>query len=639
MVYVEINKKNAKMVEKINKYLKDKKKHVFILFYMEGCGPCNMTRPEWSKLKNVLSNDFLKKKNIIIISADKDLYNKFINVGGEPMSFPTMRYITNAGKKMKNYEDSNISKKDRSIDSFVEWIKVEMNGSQKGGKMTKKRTITKKSNKKNFIKKQLSNKTTKRLIKKSLSRRKKYGGDLVKPIYGELLDWVPPPTSVENFKYLSLNTSAIHMLENNIANVNWKNIAKNLNGMGLIDNNWNIIYRMPMNFRTQIIHKIIQNPNSTQLLIKRFPDIMAVINTQTYKDFYINILFKRSDIMSLLQPYYETLRYYIVKKDVNSDLFSNPTTFDFIYDLYLKKIIKMDWYNLSLNPSPKAIAFLKKNPSEIIWATLSKNPSAIDLLAANPEKIDLHNLLENPNGFTLLEKYWDDPKLEFKEQTITCIIALVNNPNSLPFIDAHWDELKEHISTMQFFAILYKDDIFPFLEKHWAELKDKVSWGMIALNPNISQFIKKHWDEAEKDSVFWEIFVRNPNVIDIIEKNRELFITDRQAVNSLYINPAIFKLDQAQMREQMKDYSENFSIYINNPEKLTKRLRIGKDGFPCDPLFDPDCHESLPHACEEDGEDGEMTCMSSEPLFPPSQIKRSREYDDQIDVSNKLYKT
>ena len=27
---------------------------IFMLIYMEGCGPCNQVRPEWKKLENVL---------------------------------------------------------------------------------------------------------------------------------------------------------------------------------------------------------------------------------------------------------------------------------------------------------------------------------------------------------------------------------------------------------------------------------------------------------------------------------------------------------------------------------------------------------------------------------------------------------
>ena len=88
---------------------------------MEGCGPCNQTRPEWAKLKNILSND---KEDIVVVAIDKDLYSKLKNAGREPMSFPTIRFMTNAGEKIETYEDSEVSNKDRSIDSFVEWIKL-----------------------------------------------------------------------------------------------------------------------------------------------------------------------------------------------------------------------------------------------------------------------------------------------------------------------------------------------------------------------------------------------------------------------------------------------------------------------------------------------------------------------------------
>lgn len=129
MVYLEINKKNyisgnPNLINKLNKHLTRKNDKVFILFYMEGCGPCNATRPEWNKLHNVLSRNFLHRHDIAIVSIDKDLSSKLKNIGNEPNSFPTIRYITNEGKINENYEDSNISKKDRTIDSFVEWIKL-----------------------------------------------------------------------------------------------------------------------------------------------------------------------------------------------------------------------------------------------------------------------------------------------------------------------------------------------------------------------------------------------------------------------------------------------------------------------------------------------------------------------------------
>jgi len=129
MVYLEINTKNYQtgkpnLIEKMNKYLSNKDTKIFILIYMEGCGPCNETRPEWSKLKNVLSNGFLNRQDIVIVSIDKDLFGKLKNANKEPMSFPTIRFMNKSGENMETYEDSQISNKDRKIDSFVEWIKL-----------------------------------------------------------------------------------------------------------------------------------------------------------------------------------------------------------------------------------------------------------------------------------------------------------------------------------------------------------------------------------------------------------------------------------------------------------------------------------------------------------------------------------
>jgi thiol-disulfide isomerase/thioredoxin len=129
MVYIEINKKNynkgnPNLIDKLNRHLNNKTDKMFILFYMEGCGPCNQTRPEWSKLKNVLSKNVLNREDIVIVSIDKDLYNKLKNIKGEPTSFPTIRFISNAGENSEEYEDSEIFNKNRKIDSFVEWIKL-----------------------------------------------------------------------------------------------------------------------------------------------------------------------------------------------------------------------------------------------------------------------------------------------------------------------------------------------------------------------------------------------------------------------------------------------------------------------------------------------------------------------------------
>ena len=118
-----------------------KGKQVFALIYMDGCGPCNAARPEWTKIENVLKNDSLNdNKNILVVDIDKDVVDKIDNFGTEPKGFPTIRYISNEGKTIEDFEDSKLNDefKTRTIDSFIEWIKLKSNEMQKGSTKTQK---------------------------------------------------------------------------------------------------------------------------------------------------------------------------------------------------------------------------------------------------------------------------------------------------------------------------------------------------------------------------------------------------------------------------------------------------------------------------------------------------------------------
>ena len=133
MVFLNINAKNYNIkdnngltkIEQLNNLIQNPKDKVFILIYLEGCGPCNAARPEWAKLKNVFKN-YKHNPNIGIVDIDQILCEKLKHIN-PPNSFPTMRYITNGGKTSENYEDSNIANKNRTIDSFVDWIKEKVN--------------------------------------------------------------------------------------------------------------------------------------------------------------------------------------------------------------------------------------------------------------------------------------------------------------------------------------------------------------------------------------------------------------------------------------------------------------------------------------------------------------------------------
>ena len=155
MVFLHIDAKNYNQkdetgktqVETFNKFIKDGN-DVFALIYMEGCGPCNATRPEWKKLENVLKPNILNNNTVLIVDIDKDVLSEIKHFGSEPKGFPTIRYITKNGKITEDFEDSKLSEeyKNRTIDSFVKWINFKLNESktsvnhnnkkqtQKGGK-------------------------------------------------------------------------------------------------------------------------------------------------------------------------------------------------------------------------------------------------------------------------------------------------------------------------------------------------------------------------------------------------------------------------------------------------------------------------------------------------------------------------
>ena len=113
MIFLHINSKtnNAAL---FNQYV-EQGKHIFILFYMEGCGPCNMTRPEWKKIENILSSKD-KNNNIVVVDIDQEVLEELKYLQSKPMGFPTMRYIANKGKTSEDYNG------ERNIDAFMKWI-------------------------------------------------------------------------------------------------------------------------------------------------------------------------------------------------------------------------------------------------------------------------------------------------------------------------------------------------------------------------------------------------------------------------------------------------------------------------------------------------------------------------------------
>jgi hypothetical protein len=140
MVFLNINTNNYKeknengetKIQELNKIITNNTNNkVFIFYYMEGCGPCNNTKPEWAKLKNIFKR--LEYDNTVaIVDIDYVLSSKVEDASQEPNRFPTIRFITNKGKTVEDYDESNIENKDdRTIDTFVEWIQPKIRETNK----------------------------------------------------------------------------------------------------------------------------------------------------------------------------------------------------------------------------------------------------------------------------------------------------------------------------------------------------------------------------------------------------------------------------------------------------------------------------------------------------------------------------
>ena len=119
-------------------------KHIFVLIYLEGCGPCIATRPEWKKIKNVLEDKYKANDDLVVIDVDQTLLEKMTKLKEQPKGFPTILHITDKGKTSEEYNEED-EKLFRKIDSFEKWIDSKMK-KQKGGKRRKmsKRKKTKK---------------------------------------------------------------------------------------------------------------------------------------------------------------------------------------------------------------------------------------------------------------------------------------------------------------------------------------------------------------------------------------------------------------------------------------------------------------------------------------------------------------
>jgi hypothetical protein len=115
----------------------DSEKHIFLFLFMDGCGPCNETKPQWKKMQKLLKKDRkINNADIIVASINQKLFERLRGIGNEPMGYPCLRCVK--GNAIEEYEDSIINNKNRSAESFIEWIESKVK-KQYGGKKSRRR--------------------------------------------------------------------------------------------------------------------------------------------------------------------------------------------------------------------------------------------------------------------------------------------------------------------------------------------------------------------------------------------------------------------------------------------------------------------------------------------------------------------
>jgi len=103
-------------IDMLNNQL-DNGKHIFLFTYLDGCGPCNQTKPKWDSIKDKIKN----KDDVVVVRLNSKLFPLLKKMGSEPAGYPSIRYVTS--NSVEEYEDCTGSGlKDRSTESFLRWI-------------------------------------------------------------------------------------------------------------------------------------------------------------------------------------------------------------------------------------------------------------------------------------------------------------------------------------------------------------------------------------------------------------------------------------------------------------------------------------------------------------------------------------
>lgn len=149
------------------------------------------------------------------------------------------------------------------------------------------------------------------------------------------------------------------------------------------------------------------------------------------------------------------------------------------------------------------------------FSHLSSNPNAIKMLLDNPEKIDWKNLSENPTPQAI--KLLEDNPSKIDYELLCCNTGI----DAVKLIDKYINE----IENANVAGSLYDNlNTFHIVERYIKELGiDRINWYSFSRNPNPKaiEIMKQNIDKVD-----WDMIALNSGAIDIIENNLAEFNWD-----------------------------------------------------------------------------------------------------------------
>ena len=214
--------------------------------------------------------------------------------------------------------------------------------------------------------------------------------------------------SDKEIEIFSKNPNAIKLIEQNIDNINWIELALNPNAIHLLEQSKHLELD---NYNYPFWINLCQNPNAIHLLKKHTNKINWCELCRNSNPEAIPLLEKnldKLDIVSMSALSSNPVAIHLLECNQDyielSDLLLNPNASHLI-EQNLDKLCLYYWGILCQNPN--AVYLLEQNLDKIDFESLSSNPNAIHLLEKNLDKVDFKNLSGNPNAINLLEQNLD----------------------------------------------------------------------------------------------------------------------------------------------------------------------------------------------------------------------------------------